>query len=124
VAGANEAVEHLKPDVLPIAGDMAYIRAIGYATTQKALTPKDPKQTDAARLMLNIGAQLGESKQPETINNTVNMLVLSDEQAEALVQLRERLQASLDAESAISASNNMRIDAQSDGSPTDPEPGA
>lgn len=90
VAGANEAVEHLKPDVVPLAGDLAYVRAIGYATQQKAMTPKDAKQTDAARLMLSVGAQLGEQK-VETINNTMNVIQMPAEILSALTELHSRL---------------------------------
>ncbi len=90
IAGANEAVEHLRPDVVPIAGDLAFVRAIGYATQQKAMTPKDAKQTDAARLMLTAGAQLAD-KPPETINNTMNVIALPADILHAITDIRDRL---------------------------------
>lgn len=118
IAGANEAVEHLKPDLMPLSGDLAYVRAIGYATQQKAMAPKDPKQTDAARLALNVGERIGDSSQPTTQNNTINVIALPDEVVQLFADLKRRLHA----ESVISASNPSRqavrvVDAY-DGSPT------
>lgn len=62
IDGANEAVQQLRPDLASVEeyGSQAYVRAIGYVTTQKALTAKDPKQTDAARMLLNIGERLDD----------------------------------------------------------------
>jgi hypothetical protein len=87
IAGANEAVEELRPEIAAQAmqGDLAYVRAIGYATTAKALNPKDPKQTEAARLLLNIGERLGQQDQdtPPAQPPPTRMVLL-------LAQLHER----------------------------------
>jgi hypothetical protein len=120
IAGANEAVAELRPDLLDavLQGNQAYVRAIGYATTKKALNPKDPKQTEAARLMLNVGERLGQDEQgaPADLRQTPRLVLV-------LQQLHERqsvVDGTLLSESDISESNNVRIDEQDDGT----EPGS
>lgn len=66
VAGANAAVE--RGDYHEAFGDLAFVSAIAEVQANKALTPDDPKSTDAARFvfqeagvaeMLSRGAEVG-----------------------------------------------------------------
>ncbi len=117
IAGATEAVAQLRPDLIPVAGSMAYIRAIGFATQSKAMMPKDPKQTDAARLLLTVGAQIGAQPVAPTNNNALQALGMM------FVELARR--SGLLTETPISVSNNLRVGEQDndviDASPTDQE---
>lgn len=112
IAGANEAVAELRPEIAAQAmqGNLAYVRAIGYATATKAMNPRDPKQTDAGRMLLNIGERLGQEERLDPVEQPrpTRMVLL-------LAQLHERtnvVEGTLVQESDISGSNNVRIDEQ------------
>ena len=107
-----------------LTGDLAFVEAIGEAMTMKALTVNDPKAVDAARFLFT-ETGIAEARTPETVNNTINMIALSDDAAAALMELRQRLREGeaepLDgqvARTTILISDKMRVDGQSDSSPT------
>ncbi len=77
-----------------IDGDMAYVEAIGEAMTMKALTVNDPKAVDAARFIFT-ETGVAESKAPETVNNTVNVISVPEPVARALVDLRRLLSGTI-----------------------------
>jgi hypothetical protein len=90
--------------------DLDVVEALGEAVMMKALNPDSAKQVDAARFILQ-ETGLAEAQQPAgTVNNTMNVLALPDDILHALTELRSRLNSVLDTDSAISASNKMRID--------------
>lgn len=122
---ANEAVA--RGDFKQRYGDMAYLAELSYNAQLKSQNIDDPKQIDASRFIVQ-ETGYSEAKQAETVNNTVNMLVLDEQAAAALIDLRQRLheqvQGSIDGlgtESDISVRNKVRIDARFDASPTDPK---
>lgn len=75
-------------------GDFAYVEAIGEAMTMKALTVNDPKAVDAARFIFH-ETGISEAKAPETQNNTMNVFVMPDEVASALLEIKRRRDAQL-----------------------------
>jgi hypothetical protein len=95
IDGANDAVDKLRPDLAPESlGDKRYVYAVGYVTQQKALTAKDPKQTDAARLLLNVGERFGDRQEGKT-GNTTNILVVDADVRRALELLKNMQDAQL-----------------------------
>jgi hypothetical protein len=97
-----------------LVGDLAYVEAIGEAMTMKALTVNDPKAVDAARFIFQ-ETGIAEAKQPETVNNTVNVIALPAEVLHAIADLRSRLQVS---RTDILVTDNMRIVDADTSSPT------
>jgi hypothetical protein len=92
------------------ATDLDVVEAISEAVMMKALNPDNAKQVDAARFILTESGLAEAQQQAGTVNNTVNMIALPDDILHALTELRSRLNSVLDTDSAISASNKMRID--------------
>jgi hypothetical protein len=92
------------------ATDLDVVEAISEAVMMKALNPDSAKQVDAARFILQESGLSEAQQQAGTVNNTVNMIALPDDILHALNELRSRLNVALDTDSAISASNKMRID--------------
>ncbi len=98
-------------------GDLAFVEAIGEAMAMKALTVNDPKAVDAARFLFH-ETGIAEAKQPETVNNTMNVYQMPDTVARAIADLHARLiheaetadETGLVTERDISVTNNMRID--------------
>lgn len=112
-----------------LTGDLAFVEAIGEAMTMKALTVNDPKAVDAARFLFQ-ETGIAETKQPETVNNTVNVIALPDDIAGLFADLRSRLSAPdegvIDSQvvrTDILNSDNGAHSIDVDSSPTDPEPG-
>lgn len=104
VAGAIEATDEKFPDLVA-AGDLRHVHALGLVTQKKGMNEKDPKQTDAARLVLNVGERISETKTIESTSTRVNVLVIPDEVARFLVELKKRLGT----ETGISESNKLRV---------------
>jgi hypothetical protein len=97
-----------------LAGDLAFVEAIGEAMTMKALTVNDPKAVDAARFIFQ-ETGIAEAKAPETVNNTMNVINMPPEILSALTAMHERLLTETD----ISVSNNVRVVDADSSSPTD-----
>lgn len=115
LAGAAKHLAKGRKDRMPT--DMDVVEAIGESVMQKALDPKNAKQVDAARFVLQEGGlsetQL-QQQQPEGNGSTLRVIA-------ALVEIG--INRGLLAESAISASNKVRVDEQ-DGSVIDVPPTA
>ena len=77
-----------------LSGNLAYVEAIGEAMTMKALSVNDPKAVDAARFMFT-ETGIAEAKVPETQNNTMNVFVMPDEVASALLEIKRRRDATI-----------------------------
>jgi hypothetical protein len=107
LAGAARTLERGEWDK---ATDLDVAEAIGEAVMMKALNPDNAKQVDAARFILTESGLSEAQQQAGTVNNTVNMIALPDDILHALNELRSRLNVALDTDSAISASNKVRID--------------
>jgi hypothetical protein len=88
-----------------LTGDLAFVEAIGEAMTMKALTINDPKAVDAARFVFQ-ETGIAEAKQPETVNNTMNVIQMPAEILSAITALHSRLLTNTE----ICVSNNVRID--------------
>jgi hypothetical protein len=93
-----------------LSGDLAFVEAITEAMTMKALTVNDAKAVDASRFIFQ-ETGIAESRSPETVNNTMNVINVPPEILSAITALHSRLLTETD----ISVSNNVRIDA----TPTD-----
>jgi len=78
-----------------LAGDLAFVEAIGEAMMMKALTVNDPKAVDASRFLIH-ETGLAEAKTPETVNNTMNILQIPDDVARAIADLHARLREAID----------------------------
>jgi len=123
VEGANNATAEKLPEFLP-AGELAYVRAIGYVTQQKAMNDKDAKQPEAAKLALNIGERLGETKTVETMRTNVNVLVMPENVATFFEDVRKRLDSQVVRTDLLISDNtdqDVRIGgyADAESSPTD-----
>jgi hypothetical protein len=63
-AAANLAVSEVDTQLLDQFGDSAYVAAIAQSQTRKALNPKDPKSTEAARFVFSESG-IGELSQED-----------------------------------------------------------
>jgi hypothetical protein len=108
LAGAAKTLERGGDWETP--NDLDVVEALGEAVMMKALNPDSAKQVDAARFILQETGLAETQQQAGTTNNTVNVIAMPEDILHALNELRSRLNSGLDAESAISASNKMRID--------------
>lgn len=119
VQGATEATAEKFPEML-VSGDLGYVRAVGYVTQQKAMTAKDPKQPEAAKLVLNVGERIGDTKTIETTQTRVNVLVLPENVARLFADLKSRLHSETD----ISASNILDLENGKPGTQTQLQDGS
>jgi hypothetical protein len=87
-SAANAAVE--RDDYRMMHGDLAFVAAIAEAQYIKATTADDPKSTDAARFIFH-ETGISEAKQSETVHNTVNVIALPDDVAQAIADMRRLL---------------------------------
>jgi hypothetical protein len=77
-----------------LTGDLAFVEAIGEAMTMKALTVNDPKAVDAARFIFT-ETGVAESKQAETVNNTLNVFEMPAEVAQAILDIKRAMEVQI-----------------------------
>lgn len=105
-----------------LTGDLAFVEAIGEAMTMKALTVNDPKAVDAARFIfqetgLSVSQDSGDPARSNVGAPRIYLL---------LAQLHERQDDVIDGQVTgrdIPIIDNVRIDEQDSGSPTDQDGG-
>jgi hypothetical protein len=94
IAANKVAMQGGGVDGRALSGDLAFVEAIGEAMTMKALTVNDPKAVDAARFIFT-ETGVAESKQAETVNNTLNVFEMPAEVAQAILDIKRAMEVQI-----------------------------